>query len=239
MNERYIALINVKRIKKKARFIRFMLQFQDLAKNIKWLQVILDNSLNQLLYTLTLHNDLESEIRHSVESVINWYSNDHVHPLKPLSKPVKDAFWGCYKVLFEAAGFPFNYNVQLQQFYNDGEVPEPNIDAVEFPKPDVPIQANAAKSKKASLLLEKKVFNLEPYTTDLKRLEKQVKVFCSNVLGYYEDGKLSQSKFDVLLSKFFEKIEDVYQSLDSEDRESLPNYLTRFAAVLGLSQNII
>jgi hypothetical protein len=237
MKKKIITEIN--RIKKQVNFNSFIGVYPKNYISLQWMQLGLRDDLGHINWKINSEENVEFVLKHNLQGVIDWYSTDVYHPLQPLPKQIKDAYWGCFKTLFEAAGLPFNYNDQLQQFYNDDEVPEPNIDAVEFPKPDAPIQANAGTSKKASLLLEKKVFNLEPYTTDLKRLEKQVKVFCSNVLGYYEDGKLSQSKFDVLLSKFFEKIEDVYQSLDSEDRESLPNYLTRFAAVLGLSQNII
>lgn len=207
--------------------------------SLKWLQQVLVGDMDHIEIRLKYSNeDIEHALNDTVQGVIDWYSTDQVHPLKPLPKPIKDSFWGCYKALFDAAGFPFNYHEQLRQFYNEGEIPEPNIDAVEFPKPSASLQYEAAKERNAKALLDNPVFNIPTYTPELTRLDKKVKAFCEKILEVYQKGKLSQLEFDKKSLSFQEKNAEAIDDLESEDREAFPEFVSSFAATLGLSQHV-
>ena len=231
-------LAKAKWLKKNISFISFIRNNLDHLVSINWLQEILKSSLNQLMYTFTTNRDGEKEIHYAIQATIDWYSTDHVHPLKPLPKPIKDAFWGCYKVLFDAAGLPFNYSEQLRQFYNNGETPEPDIHAFAFPKPTAPLLYEDANERKAIAQLSKPVFNLPAYTIALTRMDKKVKAFCAKILEQYMQGKLSQDAFDKKCLSFLSKIEEEIDDLASEDREALPEYMNGFASIFGLNQHV-
>jgi len=231
-------LAKAKWLKKNISFISFIKNNLDHLVSINWLQEILKSSLNQLIYTFTTNRDGEKEIHYSIQATIDWYSTNDVHQLKPLPKPIKDAFWGCYKALFDEAGLPFNYSEQLQQFYNDGETPEPDINTLEFPRPTAPLLYEASNERKAIAQLNKPVFGIPAYTIEHTRLDKKVKAFCAKILEQYRQVKLSQYAFDKKCLSFLSKIEEEIDDLDSEDREALPEFMNGFASIFGLSQHV-
>jgi hypothetical protein len=226
------------RFLKEINFIVFVSALPKHSVSLKWLQFLFNESMKYLSWQLKQEGNVFGVLDKDVNGLIDWYSTDQVHPLKPLPKPIKDAFWGCYKALFDAAGLSFNYHEQLQQFYNEGEIPEPNIHAVEFPKPSDPLQYIAAKERKAKAWLDKPVFSIPTYTPELTRLDKKVKAFCEKILEVYQKGNLSQLEFDKKSLSFQEKNAEAIEDLESEDREAFPEFVSSFAAILGLSQHV-
>ncbi len=226
------------RFLKEINFIVFVSALPKHSVSLKWLQFLFNESMKYLSWQLKQEDNVFGLLDKDVNGLIDWYSSDKVHPLKPIPKPIKDAFWGCYKALFDAAGLPFNYHEQLRQFYNEGEIPEPNIDAVEFPKPTAPLQYEAATERKAKALLDKPVFYIPTYTPELTRLDKKVKAFCAKILEVYQKGKLSQLEFDKKSLSFQEKNAEAIEDLESEDREAFPEFVSSFASILGLSQHV-
>lgn len=227
-----------KRLLKDVNFIYFISQFPQVAISLKWLQFLFKGAMQDLSWRVVQKGDVFELLNLDIKSMIDWYSTDYYHPLKPLPKPIKDAFWGCYKVLFDAAGLPFDYKEQLQQFYDDSEIPEPDVDAVQFPKPSEPLLYEAAKERNAKALLDKPVFNIPTYTPELTTLDKKVKTFCEKILEVYQKGKLSQLEFDKKSLSFQEKNAEAIEDLESEDREAFPEFVSSFAAILGLSQHV-
>lgn len=233
--------IIVKKTKKflhEINFIVFVSKFPKHSISLKWLQFLFNESMKYLAWQLKIEDNVSNILDKNILRMIDWYSTDDVHPLKPLPKPIKDAFWGCYKALFDAAGLPFNYHDQLQQFYNEGEKPEPDVYAVEFPKPSAPLPYAESKELKAKALLERPVFNIPTYTPELIRLDKKVKVFCEKILEVYKKGKLTQLEFDKKSLSFKEQNTVAIEDLESEDSEAFPDFVSSFAATLDLSQHI-
>lgn len=226
-----------RKIKKQCNFIAFANEHKENYVSLNWMQRGLMGDMDHLIVKIKIWNEgIEYSLNHTVQAVIDWYSTDRHHPMKPVPKPIKDAYWGCYKALFDVAGLPFNFNNQLQQFYNEGEIPEPNINAVVFPKSEAPLIHDAIKAADAIKLLSTPVFNIPTYTAELTRFEKQIKSFCYKILEQYQKGKLSQQLFDKKCLVFKEKNEEAIDDLESEDRESFPDYISSFAAVFGLNQ---
>ena len=235
--------MNRTEILKRVRFLRRKVKFNSLIYTNKkyevslmWLHNMFLSKLNQIQYIVENENENADALRDSVQSVIDWYKSDEVHPITPLASEIKDVFWGSFEYIIGTNEFENNFKEQILQFYNSTEKPQLSIERIDFKNSStkiLPKQSNVSLLK--IFLRSNTIFKRETPDKNILEINRCVNEFINKIFNYYTIGKLSQDIFSKEYRKLLDTVENEMDLIDSEDQDDLEAYLNEFSSYFGLN----
>lgn len=73
---------------------------QSIETSIRWLQRMLNDFVATVFYLIQYNKYNDHEVSEIVQAIVDWYSTDECHPMKPLPKDIKDSFLGSLEVCY-------------------------------------------------------------------------------------------------------------------------------------------
>lgn len=228
--------IRIQYLRKKIKFNSLITSNKKFENEIKWMQRLYLSVLNQIEYELEYSKNIYEDVSNAIQSLIEWYESDTIHPIKIIPVEIKDVFWGCFEYIIGQAEFEKRFKKQIFQFYNENEYPDLSINKINFKS-----ESNTINPSSENIDLIKKyiettnIFNIDEKVKELLIIEKYVRKFCQSILDFYSKGKLTQKIFSKNYGKLMMNIDEEYEFIDSEDRDDLEEYLTNFSNLFGLN----
>lgn len=234
-------------LRKKIRVVKNNINYTSLIhtnkpneKSIRWLQSMLNDFITAVIYLIQYDKHNDHEMSEIVQAIVDWYSADEHHPMKPLPKDIKDSFWGALRYVIGEEIFDEKFEGQLQQFYQPSEKVEPDVKRIQFRKPSTELVFSIDIYERVRTFTNNKsIFTIEQSSPLLATLENDTKRFLLNILDVYKSGKLSQALFNKNLKVFQAAMDSTFNKLDSEDMEDLKEFIDDFSSHIGLNNGIL
>ncbi len=187
-------------------------------------------------YELEYIDEFNVDLNSTIQSVVDWYETDEVHPIKNIPVEIRDVFWASFEYIIGKEEFEKSFSTQITQFYHPGEKPNLSINRIDFKAYSIQHSQNQNRLQAIQEFIKSnKVFNREDLDDDLLFIEGHLNYFTDKIIDLYSKGDLNQEAFSMYCENLMQEIDAEYELLDSEDSDDLHEYLFEFSNLFGLN----